>query len=350
VPIGQSNDDEAQLLYNLIGISANSISQHDLREASMPRISVLLRVYNGERYLPQAIDSILQQSFGDLELYVLDDGSEDRSLAIARAKAARDSRVIVVNGEHRGLVDGLNIGLGMAKGEFIAIMDADDISFRDRFKYQVGFLDTHPECCAVGTQAMRIDEDGLPVNCFKVPKHHDQIDGDHMCGLGAGIIHPSVMMRTSAVAQIGGYRPEFVWAEDYDLFLRLAEIGKLANLPQVLLQYRVHVSEVTSQHREAQFLAAKRALEDATIRRKTGMPLPPLELKIETEDDLIWSLVWKSFKARNFRTARKHAFRYLQRRPSELWRWVVVGATCLGPVAFQIRRFYSHGTWPEGAD
>lgn len=316
----------------------------------MPRISVLLRVYNGEHYLPQAIDSILQQSFDDLELYVLDDGSEDRSLAIARAKAAKDSRVIVVNGEHRGLVDGLNVGLGTAKGEFIAIMDADDISLRDRFMQQVHFLEAHPECCAVGSQAICIDADGLPVNRFNVPKHHDQIDDHHMRGLGAGIIHPSVMMRKSAVVQIGGYRPPFVWAEDYDLFLRLAEIGQLANLPQVLLQYRVHGSEVTSQHREAQFLAAKRALQDALIRRKTDVPLPPLELEVKSEDDLIWLLVWKSFKARNFRTARKHAFRFLRRRPSEFWRWVVVCATCLGPVAFQIRRFYSHGTWPEGAD
>src|SRR5271165_1464055 len=205
----------------------------------MPRITVLLPIYNTERYLCEAIRSVLGQTFDDFELLLLNDGSSDRSAEIAQDAAARDSRIVVVDGTRKGYVHWLNIGLNMARGELIARMDADDICSQDRFANQVRFLDAHPECSVVGTQAIRIDPDGSPIDSWWVPISHDEIDGRHMQGHTGRIIHPSVMMRKIALSQVGGYRFGFQWVEDYDLFLRLAEVGHLANLPEMLLQYRV---------------------------------------------------------------------------------------------------------------
>ncbi len=315
----------------------------------MPRVSVLLPVFNGERYLAQAIDSILKQTFRDFELLVLDDGSVDGSLAIAREAAAKDARIRVVAGEHRGLVDGLNSAVTIANGELIARMDADDISSPDRLVKQVRYLDAHPECCAVGCPAMRIDPDGLAISPWPVPESHAEIDAQHMSGLGGGILQPTVMMRKSSFLQIGGYRAEFKYgAEDYDLFLRMAEIGRLANLPEILLQYRLHFKSVTVTRHAEQLPAARRALEDAKSRRRITEPLPYRHYDIGSgsEDELMWTWSRAAFAGRNFRTARKYATRLLLRHPGELRTWILFGAACLGPLAFTAKRFLSFRLGP----
>jgi hypothetical protein len=148
------------------------------------------------------------------------------------------------------------------------------------------------------------------------------------------------MMRRSVVLRVGGYRSGFDSSEDYDLFLRLAEIGRLANLPDILLRYRLHAKSLTLSRAEIQRQLAQKALEEAWVRRK--MPgLAPVSAdppKTQSEEELTWSWAKSAFASRNYATARKHAFRLLLRRPFESRRWILFGAACLGPVGSQLRR------------
>jgi glycosyltransferase involved in cell wall biosynthesis len=315
----------------------------------MPRVSVIIPVFNCERYLATAIQSVLSQSFDDFELLLLNDGSDDRSGEIAAQAARNDRRIVLAGGPHRGVVCQRNRGVEMAKAELIAWMDSDDISLPERLDRQVRFFESCPACVAVGTQAMRIDEDGLAINEWRVPEHHEQIDADHMAGLGGTIINPTVMMRKNAVRQAGGYRAGFDAAEDYDLFLRLGEIGRLANLPHVLLQYRLHARSLTWARAEHQRRMVRQALTEAWDRRKKPGPVPPplLELRTPSEEELMWEWARVSFDARNFRTTRNQALKLLRRRPSELRRWVLFCAACGGPLVSRFRRVVSYSMDPK---
>ena len=306
----------------------------------MPRISVIVPIFDSECYLSEAVDSILSQTFEDFELLLFDDGSTDGSSKIAREAAARDSRIIFLRGDHRGYVSWLNTGLEVAKGELIARMDADDFALPDRFERQVEFLERHSECCVVGTQATRIDPDGSPISRWRVPKDHAEIDGQHIQGRPGAIIHPSVMMRKDALSKAGGYRAGYEPAEDYDLFLRLAEVGRLANLGEALLKYRLHEKCVTFSRAEAQNCWTRQALADAWMRRgKAGSPPDPVnEHDTPSSEELMWDWALTAFSEQNFKTARKQAFRLLQRRPSELRRWVLLAAASMGPLAAQLKR------------
>ncbi|MBE0540489.1 MAG: glycosyltransferase [Verrucomicrobia bacterium] len=306
-----------------------------------PRVSVITPIFNTEAYLFKAIDSILRQTFLDFELLLLDDGSSDRSVEIARQAATRDSRIVFVNGGRRGVVHARNLGVEMARGELVAMMDSDDIASLDRLACQVRFLDAHPECCAVGAQALRIDSDGAPLDRWMVPERHEDIDGGHMAGTSGLIINPTVMMRRHAVIRVGGYRAAFRdGAEDYDLFLRLAEVGQLMNLPATLLQYRVHSKCLSFTGAVAQRELVRSALEEAWKRRgKTGRPpVLPDVCSTPSIEELTWGWATAAYAARNFRTAIKHAFRHVRRRPIGLRRWILLLAACMGLLASQLRR------------
>jgi glycosyltransferase involved in cell wall biosynthesis len=311
----------------------------------MPRVSVVIPIFNCERYLAQAIQSVRSQLFDDFELLLLNDGSEDRSAEMAAQAARNDRRIVFVNGEHRGVVYQRNLGMELATAEFVAMMDSDDISLPDRLAHQVRFLESCPDCVAVGTQAIRIDCDGFPVSEWRVPEQHHQIDHDLMEGRGGTMINPSVMIRKGAARQVGGYRTGFEFgAEDYDLFLRLAEIGQLANLPRALLQYRLHAKSMTFTYAEAQRTMTRQALKEAWGRRKRLGPLPPplLDLRAPSEEELMWDWARTAFAAGNFRAARNQATKLLRRRPSDISRWVLFSAAWLGPLAFHLRRFCSY--------
>ncbi|MEM3094827.1 MAG: glycosyltransferase [Nitrososphaera sp.] len=212
-----------------------------------PSISVLLPVYNAERYVALAVQSILDQSYRDFELILINDGSTDNSLSILETFAARDPRIRLISRENRGLVATLNEGLSLANGEFIARMDADDIALPLRFEKQLSFMQTHPECVAVGCNTYLIDLDGQPLRPKKIVYcTHDEIDQALLSGKTNVISHPAAMIRTDALHKVNGYR-DLAIGEDYDLWLRLAEIGQLANLPDILLYHRYHTSSYSSQ-------------------------------------------------------------------------------------------------------
>jgi hypothetical protein len=197
-------------------------------------------------------------------------------------------------------------------------MDADDISRPERFAKQIDYLNVHPECVAVGTTALFIDPSGLPMCNFFGPASHAEIDASHMRGQGR-ICHPSVMMRTTAVKQVGSYRTGYENAEDLDLFLRLAEVGELAILPNVLLEYRQHFASVSYQKRKSQMRAANAAVEKAAARR--GKPIQ--NQSHESASDASPAVVhrnwaWWALSGGNKATARKHAFMAFMLSPLDI--------------------------------
>ncbi|MCU0523245.1 MAG: glycosyltransferase [Elainella sp. Prado103] len=232
----------------------------------MVKVSVLLPVYNAERYLPEAIESILHQTFTDFELLILDDGSTDRSPRILHRYAAKETRMRVRTRENRGLIATLNEMLEWSQGEFLARMDADDIATPDRLQKQVEFLQRQPAVVCVGGAFDLIDPQGRTVQSIPMPQTDEEIQ--RMLLIGRTIInHPCALIRRSALRQIGGYDPAMRTVEDLDMLLRLGEIGKLANLPDVILKYRFHPQSVSAQNIEFQTQMAQTACQTAWQRR-----------------------------------------------------------------------------------
>ncbi|WP_421656727.1 glycosyltransferase family 2 protein [Leptothermofonsia sp. ETS-13] len=209
-----------------------------------PLISVLLPFYNSEKYLETAIESILNQTCRQFELLLLDDGSTDCSFVIAQKYVLRDPRVQFYHHPNMGLCRTLQKGVGLAKGKYIARMDGDDIAEPKRFELQIEYLEQHPDCVALGTALTVIDPDGDVLCTPPITQEHDRIVRELLEWKGARICHPTVMMRTDAVRKAGGYTQEYHF-EDVDLFLKLAKYGKLANLPERLLQYRWHIGSIS---------------------------------------------------------------------------------------------------------
>jgi glycosyltransferase involved in cell wall biosynthesis len=233
---------------------------------AIPKISVLMPVYNGERYIREAVESVLDQTFGDFELLALDDGSTDKSAAILREYEARDGRVRVFSRENRGLVLTLNELIAKARGHYLARMDADDICLPPRFEKQLEFLDSHREYVLVGSFQEVINSSGQRIGVIRHPINHEEIDHLQLKGCCC-LSHSSVMLRASAVKSLNGYDPQFAYAEDLELWLRMAEHGKIANIPEVLILYRIHEDSISESHQESQRNGWRLACEKAWARR-----------------------------------------------------------------------------------
>lgn len=206
-------------------------------EARVVALSVLLPVRDGAETLDAAISSIRRQSFRDFELLVLDDGSRDASPDIARRHAAEDPRVRLLGNPASGLVAALNFGIESAQAPLVARMDADDVALPDRFERQVARLAAEPELLVLGTATVRIDAQGRRLGVAIPPA--DPAELSRVLERVNAIAHPTVVMRRQALEAVGGYRRAYLRAEDYDLWLRLAECGKLSNLAEPLLEYRI---------------------------------------------------------------------------------------------------------------
>lgn len=239
-------------------------------------ISVIMPVYNCERFVAQAIESILSQTYQDFEFLVVDDGSTDKSYEIV--KQYTDPRIKHWQQPNGGVVDRLNELLDNAENDLVARMDADDIALPHRFEKQVEFLTTHPDHVAVGGCIEVIDDDDNSLCLWCNQQTHEEIDAIMINPINTGLTvvsHPAVMYRRDAVLAVGKYRKEIKHAEDLDLFLRLTENGgKLANLSSVLLKYRLHLSSVCHQHFEIMWNSGQIAVREARFRR--GLPELPL--------------------------------------------------------------------------
>jgi len=229
-----------------------------------PRVSVVMPAYNARAFLVRALDSIRNQTYDDLEMIVVNDGSTDDTAQILAAYQQQEPRLRVSHQDNHGLADALNRGCRMARGGYLARMDADDIAYPDRIGAQVDYLDQHPCVAVVGTQARLISGDGQP-SAFTSRHPVRSAAVRRLLRRRNVLVHPSVMMRRDAYEQTTGYRRAVAPAEDYDLWLRILERHDIANLPTVLLDYTVHDGQASARLLERQIfgaLAAQLAAQD----------------------------------------------------------------------------------------
>ena len=233
-----------------------------------PRVSVLVPVFNAEPYLQESLNSVFSQTFKDFEIVAIDDGSTDGSRDVLAS--FRDPRLVVAHNDlNLGVALTLNRGLRLAKGAYVARLDADDIAMPERLARQVAFLDNHPDIALVGSFAEMIDPEGTPFKTQTVPLGFDEII-ERIFSVNL-FIHPSVMFRKSVVQNLGGFRKEALHAEDYDLWLRIIEHHDVANIPEALIRYRVHPDQASQRKLRLQRAAADRCRIEAFSRcRHTG--------------------------------------------------------------------------------
>ncbi|HKI68413.1 MAG TPA: glycosyltransferase, partial [Verrucomicrobiae bacterium] len=296
-----------------------------------PTVSVLLPVHNGARYLSVAVQSVLSQTFKDFELLVMDDGSTDESLAILWGYERIDPRVKAYHTENKGVSSAINSLINLARGKYLARMDADDCCLPARLKAQLKFLEQHPDHVAVGSWVQLMTEGGLPIGTLKLPIKHEEIDRLNLEG-HVSLAHPSVMMRASALDASDIYSPQFEVAEDLDLWLRLAEVGKLANLPEVLLKYRLTADSLSVRGQDKGLSLVRFACEEAYRRRgikgrttisKHWRPSPDRNSLHEYAVRYGW-MAWSN----NYRQTWRHFVRQaLELRPFAVstWRLIVFG-------------------------
>jgi glycosyltransferase involved in cell wall biosynthesis len=214
-------------------------------KAAAPFISVLMPVFNSSDYLPEAVASVTSQTCSSFELVVVDDGSSDGSLALLRKYASSDRRFRLVSRENRGLIATRNELLSLAQGEFVAWMDSDDVSARDRLARQLSAFESDPTLVCVGGAAQCIDPEGNYLNVERYPASHEEIVIEQM--KGGAMRFPTTMMRRTAALQVGGFREPFRIGEDLDFLLRLSQLGRMSNLPDVIYLYRQHLASVCKQ-------------------------------------------------------------------------------------------------------
>lgn len=212
----------------------------------LPKISIIMPFYNAADFLDQAIGSIMNQIFGDFELILINDGSTDGSDNIVK-KYLSDPRIVYLkNSNNIGIVKNLNKGLEVARTDFIARMDGDDISEKTRLAKLYNFLNENQDISAVGSFIKIIDKNGKEID-----KRTKPIDFNFMKDnilIYSPLVHASTMFRKSAVVDVGKYWQEHLYCEDLDLFYRLVFSGyKLANIPEYLYQYRYHENSVAHQ-------------------------------------------------------------------------------------------------------
>lgn len=214
-----------------------------------PSVTVLMPVYNGETYLREAIESILNQTFSDFEFLIIDDGSTDSSVRIIRSYD--DARIrLIRNDENIGLTPTLNRGLDLAKREYIARMDADDIAMPRRLERQVAFMERNRDICVCGTWVEKFGE-GIKTAIWKSPSSPEMLKVS--LSFSNSIAHPSVILRGEYVSKNKiRYSEDYRYAQDWELWQRLSAFTKLANLPETLLRYRIHSQSIGSVHAEGQ--------------------------------------------------------------------------------------------------
>ncbi len=301
----------------------------------MPLVSVLMAVYNGDRYLAQAIKSILQQTLTDFELIVVDDGSTDRSLEILKFYAAQDNRMRVISRENQGIPRTRNQLLAESSAEFIAIMDADDVALPDRLARQIAFMQQHPEVVCLGSAFELIDAKGRLLTKLSVPLQNDEIQAKILAG-HAAIFQPCAMLRRSAMLQVNGYNESMPQAEDLDLWLRLGEIGALANLPNCLVQYRLHANSASEQDCLLQRQKALEACQQAWQRRGVSGQFEAGELWRPGKDrnsrsQFLIKYGWWAFGSQQRQTALIYSLKAIQTLPFQIEGWKLLGCALLKP-------------------
>lgn len=222
----------------------------------MPKVGVVLPVFNAEKYIRSSIESLLTQDFTDFEILLINDGSTDNSVEQAMKAANGDKRLRVFHQDRAGVTNALNHGLLTSRSELIARMDADDVSVPSRFSSQVQYLDKNKNVDILGSYFLSMNEDLSQViwENTDIPTKHLANELKNRCCIG----HPTTMYRRAVIEELNGYDLKWNTVEDYELWLRAASMGKIIeNLPQVLLKHRIHGGQVSTERKEFQALQAK---------------------------------------------------------------------------------------------
>lgn len=216
-------------------------------------ISVLMSVYNDEKYLKKSIESILQQSFIDFEFIIINDGSTDSTQEILKFYSSIDKRIKIIEQPNSGMTKALNYGLSLAQGKYIARIDSDDISFPKRLEIQINFLELHPDIDLLGGGMQVIDDMD---NVIGLRNIYIKNPNKALCHLNI-YVHSDVMFRRSVLRKVIGYREKFQNAQDYDLWLRISEVSKIAKLQDILGQWRLNINGYTVARTSEQITEAK---------------------------------------------------------------------------------------------
>ncbi len=233
----------------------------------MPNVSVLMSVFNEQRFVGQAIESVLRQTYDDFEFIIINDGSTDRSEEVIGTFDDRRIRYLR-NEQRQGLARALNRGIAEARGELVARLDADDAALPHRLNVQAAFLQHHPGYAMVGAQAIVLSEEGNQLCICPVPASEDEIR--EQMPTRCCFLHSTVMFRRDAVMEVGNYRPLFQFAQDYDLWLRLGERYPLANLAEPLIYRRLKTLSPSVARLHVQERYAEWARRFAAQRKERG--------------------------------------------------------------------------------
>lgn len=222
-------------------------SQFEIRN-SLPRVSVIISTFNGEKYLPEAVNSILNQTFDDFELIIVNDGSADSTSKILGD--LKDERVVLIeNIVNAGIAASQNKAIAIARGEYVALQDHDDISLPERLQLQVDFLDRHPRIALVSSSVCRIDEASKTIEFLERSAGDMEVKWDFL--FGCPIFHTTVMMRRAVLDDVPAYSEDYAFTCDYDLLSRVVAAKQVAQMATPLVKWRTH-SSATSIKRAAE--------------------------------------------------------------------------------------------------
>ncbi|MFN3193546.1 MAG: glycosyltransferase family 2 protein [Aureliella sp.] len=238
----------------------------------VPHVSVVMPAYNAGAYLLDAVASIVEQSYSNWELVVVNDGSTDGTSEMLNWFAKQDSRIRVIHQANSGIVAALNHACQEAKAPLLMRMDCDDIALPNRMTEQVAVMHSNEDCVVVGGGILEFDCDGDPLCFNRLAQEHDEIVSA-LLQRRTGHFHPTTMIRAEAFHAVGGYRPQYEWVEDHDLWLRISELGELRNVPDIVLCYRQHSKSVCWSRAQTQRELMNQLLAESYERR--GMKMPP---------------------------------------------------------------------------
>lgn len=237
-------------------------------------VSVILPVYNGERYVAGAIESILAQTHQNFEFLIVDDGSTDRTPEIIAAYAERDARIVPIRQENQGQAAALNVGLRRATSDWVALIDADDPSYPHRLERQLAVVHANPRLRVLGTYAIEINTDGKPIGRLEVgPTTEAAFEALRASNDLVVLVHSSVLMHRPTILAVGGYTGEMQLTEDIDLWSRVGDEHLVLSLPEYLVQARMHPASKSHTNYFAQRTAIRwvKARQQA---RRAGRPMP----------------------------------------------------------------------------
>jgi glycosyltransferase involved in cell wall biosynthesis len=255
-------------------VYASNDSQSIADDTALPLVSVVMPAYNAAEFIGDAIESVLNQTLQQFELIIVDDGSKDGTGDIARAYAAKDERIRIIPGEHKGAAHAMNLGIRQARADWVAVMHSDDIALPSRLERQYSAAQACPEVVIWGTDGYHINSKGEMLSRFRVgPLSVEEWQAEREKNRVVQCIHPTVLLRRDVLLAVGGYDPTLRVCEDIELFDRMMVHGPLVTIPELLLGYRIHGASLSMKHYFEQLTIVHFVTARQEHRQKTGEEL-----------------------------------------------------------------------------